>query len=337
MIIAVDAGGTAIKATRVDRTTLEMSEPISVPSGARHGPIEYLDSIARTVRNLSVGHAEGVEAVGLSLPGYHYRANGNWCGNPNVPGWPDDGLPLEPLLRESLRRCSGSQGEADHWSRIPIAFGNDADLAALGEWAHRAKTLTPSQGRNLWLLHVTWGTGIGVGHVREGRAQPGWEGGHVPVSSNPEGPVCGCGRRNCLEAYAAVPRLIGRFRLALLGGSPSTVKLSDLDDPAGASRVIEEASRVHNDKLSRTMLRDHALWLARGIAGLASIAQPDLITIGGGLALAGDSVIAPLVEGFHREDAGFIGRNVRLEASQLGNDAGYIGAAELARQALQRA
>jgi glucokinase len=333
MIAAVDAGGTAIKAAAVDRKSLTMSEPISVPSNASGGPAEYLNTIARTIRTLAAGNPTSVEAVGLSIPGFRYRPLGTWCGVPNTPGWPADGLPLEQQLRASLLAQS-VPAERDHWSKVVIAHGNDADLAGLGEWAHRTKGMPKAQADNLWLLHITWGTGIGVGHVREGRAQPGWEGGHVPVSSDPDGPVCGCGRRNCLEAFAAVPRLVGMVRQALLAGAPSTVKPADLDDAASAPRVICNAMTERGDNLCRALVAEHAARLGRGIAGLASIAQPDLITIGGGLANAGEPVLRPLIEGFHREDAGFIGRRMRIEKSELGNEAGYIGAAELARQSL---
>lgn len=333
MIAAVDAGGTAIKAAAVDRKSLTMSEPISVPSHALGGPDDYLNAIARTVRTLSGGNAAVIEAVGLSVPGFLYRPLGTWCGVPNTPGWPADGLPLEKKLREALVQQGGA-AERDHWSKVVIAYGNDADLAGLGEWAHRTKNMPAAQAKNLWLLHVTWGTGIGVGHVRCGEAQPGWEGGHVPVSADPEGPVCGCGRRNCLEAFAAVPRLVGMVRNALLSGAPSTVKLKDLDDAAAAPKAIVTALVERGDNTCRALVAEHAVWLGRGIAGLASIAQPDLITIGGGLANAGECVLKPLIDGFHREDAGFVGRRMRIEKSELGNEAGYIGAAELARQKL---
>lgn len=334
MIAAVDAGGTSIKAAAVNATTLEMSEPVSVPSQAIGGPDEYLGAVARTIRGLAGGDPANVNAVGLSLPGYMDRSTGHWCGMPNVPGWPVEGLPLEQRLREALKAAAPSSAERDHWSRAPIAFGNDADLAGFGEWAHRTKGMTADQAAKLWLLHVTWGTGIGVGHVRNGEVQTGWEGGHIPVCSDPDGPWCGCGRRNCLEAWAAVPRLVGRFRLALLGNARSTVRLEDLDDASMAPRVIADAATTGNDKISRSQLAEHAGWLAKGLVGLASIATPDVITIGGGLANAGDVVMVPLVEAFHREDAGFIGRNIKVERSKLGNEAGYIGAAALARRRL---
>jgi glucokinase len=333
MIAAVDAGGTAIKAAAVDRRTLRMSEPVSVPSHAGGGPDDYLNAVARTVRTLAGGNAGSVEGVGLSIPGFLYRPLGTWCGVPNTPGWPADGLPLESRLRAALV-AQGGPAEQAHWSKVVIAFGNDADLAGLGEWAHRTKDMPAAQAKNLWLLHITWGTGIGVGHVRNGEAQPGWEGGHVPVSADPQGPVCGCGRRNCLEAFAAVPRLVGMVRQALLAGAPSTVKLKDLEDAAAAPRAICAAVSERGDNLCRALVAEHAAWLGRGIAGLASIAQPDLITIGGGLANAGEAVLKPLADGFHREDAGFVGRRMKIEKSELGNDAGYIGAAELARQRL---
>lgn len=334
MIAAVDAGGTNIKAAAVDPVSLRMSEPVSAGSDAKSGPEAYLAAIARTVRGLGAAGPATVEAVGLSLPGFTDRSTGTWCGQPNVPGWPADGLNLESRLREALAAAASEPAERAHWQKVPIAFGNDADLAGYGEWAHRTKGWDAAKAANLWLLHVTWGTGIGVGHVRNGQVQTGWEGGHVPVGNDPAGPVCGCGRRNCLEAFAAVPRLVGRMRLAILSGTSSTVTLADLDDAAKAPRrIVEHAER--GDKLAAELLRDHAVWLAKGLVGLASIGTPDLITIGGGLAGAGDLVLKPLAAAFHAEDAGFIGRRMVVEKSQLGNDAGYIGAAALARNKMQ--
>ena len=91
----MDAGGTSIKAAAVNPENLEMSEPVAVPSGAMGGSNDYLNAVARTVRGLSGGRPESVQAVGLSLPGFMDRSEGNWCGMPNVPGWPASGLPLD--------------------------------------------------------------------------------------------------------------------------------------------------------------------------------------------------------------------------------------------------
>jgi glucokinase len=134
-----------------------------------------------------------------------------------------------------------------------------------------------------------------------------------------------------------VPRLVGRFRQALRGGGRSQVgwdQIGDREDHKDAGRAIADAAK-NGDRLSRAMLIEHAGWLAKGLAGLASIAMPDLITVGGGLANAGDVFIKPLVDAFHREDAGFAGRAIAVEKALLGNEAGFIGAAALARQRMR--
>jgi len=226
----------------------------------------------------------------------------------------------EPL-REALQRRVA----------VPIFVDNDANAAAWAEWRFGAAK------EETHVMMITLGTGIGGGilidgHVQRGRFGIAGEFGHMQVV--PGGHRCECGNRGCWEQYASGNALVREARSLFSANSPIASDLLDrvegvVGDLTGP--LITQAAR-DGDPTARELLAEIGHWLGVGIANLAAAFDPGVFVIGGGVSAAGDLLLVPARETFKRH---LTGRGYRPEASivaaQLGNDAGLIGAADLAR------
>ncbi len=214
---------------------------------------------------------------------------------------------------------------------LPTFVDNDANAAVWAE--HR---FGAGRGES-HLVMVNLGTGIGGGIVIGGRVIRGRHGiagefGHMQVV--PDGIRCECGNRGCWEQYASGNALVREARVLMSAGSPV---VSDLFDRVGGrpedltGPVVTEAAR-DGDPLARELLNEIGRWLGIGMADLAAALDPGMFVIGGGVSAAGDLLLGPAREAFRRQ---LTGRGYRPEASivtaELGNEAGLVGAADLAR------
>ena len=270
--IGIDIGGTRMRVGRRDGRGGLVAERLASTPGAEEG-VARLVALARQLA------PEGVARVGISAAGPLDLAAG--VIEPlNMPGW--RGF---PLVDEVARRLGVP--------RASVALDNDANVAALGEWREGA-------GRGArTMVYYTVSTGIGSGVILDGRVHHGaWdtEGGHQVVW--PNGPVCGCGNRGCLEAVVSGTGI--RNRTGKRG--------EEIDDPAFWDEV--------------------AFYLAVGMANTANLLCPEAIILGGGITVRGDQLFVPL-----REQAAGMIRILpvpRIEPSGLGQDSGLVGALVLA-------
>ena len=205
-----------------------------------------------------------------------------------------------------------------------VTVDNDATCAALAEWR-----LGAGRGADDMVM-VTMGTGIGGGLIVGGRLQHGVNGfagefGHMMV--DPHGPPCPCGKRGCWERYASgtgLARLArdaaAGGRLAQAGGEIATIRGEDVQRWARSG-----------DEQALAVIAEFARWVGIGLATLANTLDPELFVLGGGLASSADLFLGPvgdaLVESLYASDHR---RPPRVEAAQLGEQAGAIGAALLA-------
>lgn len=292
-IIGIDAGGTWIKAGRFsDGLVIEKS--VQRASGAAQGVEAYVASIAAAAAEL--GEAD---MVGLAMPGTFGRDETVLRYAANVKG-----LTLKdnkPLVIASLAEQIGVG---------LVVADNDASCAAVAEWQQVAE----SQKSLHSLLHVTWGTGIGTAFVVDGVAQYGWEGGHMPLTWEEEADIaCNCGSKRDLEAWCAVPHLTARAELA-------------------PEDLLAAAER--GEDLPAQVLHDALRWLARGLHMMSVLVYPEIVTIGGGF-MADDWLLLHLREHVTKEAGGYLVDALKPEMvrrAQLGNDAGMIGAAILAKK-----
>lgn len=215
--------------------------------------------------------------------------------------------------------------------RLPVVVENDANAAAWGE----ARFGTGRPGR--CLVCVTVGTGIGGGLVVDGQLFRGSAGvaaelGHLCVA--PDGYRCGCGSYGCWEMYGSGQALERDARRHAAEGSPLTAGLLAVAGSVDAitGPHVTRAAR-DGDRGACELLAQLGDWIGRGMASLAAVLDPDTFVVGGGVAKAGELLLGPVRTAFRQH---LTGRGHRPEArivpAVLGNDAGVIGVADLARR-----
>ncbi len=290
MLIGVDFGGTAVKAGIVDGG--EVVRSTSSATRADTTPTEMLDAIANTVLALT----SKPEAVGVAIPG-EVNAEGRCWRLANVPGF--EGVPVAEELAKRLR--------------CPIAVENDATAAALGEQLYGHGRDNPS------FLMVTLGTGIGGGLVLGHQLYPGSNGfaaeiGHNMVDSSPEAPLCACGQRGCIEAFAGSKALLRRF--SELGGQATEVL------PISVSARRGEAAGLQTFEMMGQAL-------GRGLAAIQNVLDLNAIVFTGGISASFDLVEPHVRASLRKYVFGKPAGEVALLVSELGERAGVIGAAHL--------
>ena len=307
----IDVGGTKIAGGVVDLDG-NVLEQLRVESPARD--VERIeDAIAGLVAKLAANHP--IEAVGVGAAGYVDKARASVMFAPNL-AWRDIDLKAELEPRVDL----------------PVVIENDANAAAWGEFRFGAGHDVDD------LLLVTVGTGVGGGLVLDGELYRGAFGvaseiGHLRVV--PGGRLCGCGNYGCFEQYASGSALVRNAREAAQAGSLLARTLLDLtggDVDRIDGPIITDAAR-EGDKFALEQLAELGRWLGEGIASLTAVLDPAVVAIGGGVADADELLLDPIRAAFA---ANLSGRGHRpmleIRKAALGNRAGLIGAADLARR-----
>lgn len=307
----VDVGGTKIAGGVIDLGG-NILEELRVESPATDSEaIE--EAIAGLVAQLAARHE--IEAVGVGAAGYVDKSRSVVMFAPNI-AWRDVNLKQE--LEDRVR--------------LPVVVENDANAAAWGEFVYGAGADADD------LLLVTVGTGVGGGLVLDGEVYRGAFGvgaeiGHMRVV--PDGILCGCGNHGCFEQYASGSALVREARAAASGGSLLARGLLDRagGDPAKITGpLVTEAAR-DGDPFAIEQLAALGKWLGEGIASLATILDPAVVVIGGGVSEAEDLLLGPIRSAFATQLPGRGHRPMlEIRKAQLGNRAGLIGAADLARR-----
>jgi glucokinase len=305
----IDIGGTKILGVVLDADgTVLAEEKVPTPRGL--DPL--LDGVSGVFADLLARHP-AVTHVGLGAPGLVDR-NGVLRFAPNLPGVAE--APLKARL---------DQAHPDTTWHI----GNDATCAGIGEQAHGAARGTAE------VVVVTLGTGIGGGIVTAGRPLLGANGfageiGHMVV--DPHGPPCPCGKRGCWERFASGSGLGRLAREAAHAGRATRVLELAGGDPEDVRGENVTTAAAEGDAEAIEVMGQFAWWLALGLANLANAFDPEIIVLGGGLVEAGDVLLTPARDAFkdlveaveHRPP-------IRIVPAELGERAGAIGAAVLAR------
>jgi len=304
--LGIDLGGTKCLGVALDEAGSVVGEHrLATPVGA--------EAILETI--VAVASALGrPAAVGVGAPGL-VDVDGVLRFAPNLPGVVD--VPLRTAIEARL-------------PGVHVRIENDASAAGWGECQ-----LGAAQGTRNAIV-ATLGTGIGGGVITDGallRGASGFAGeiGHMVV--DPHGPPCTCGRRGCWERLASGAGL-GRLAREAAVADPRSrmVELAggDADDVRG-EHVTRAAAE--GDDHARAVMARFAWWVALGLANLVAIFDPEVIVLGGGLVAAGEVLLGPVREAFVDLVEGAEHRpRVAVVAASLGERAGAIGAALLARQ-----
>jgi glucokinase len=314
LYLALDFGGTKLACGLVDSakgmifTHVRRASP---PSAT-----ESLHEMMNMAREALGGRAAlSISGVGISFGGPVDAKRARVRLSHHVPGWEDF-----PLVDEVVRSLG-----------FPAAMDNDANLQCLGEWRYGAGRGTQN------MLYVNVGTGIGGGLILGGQLHRGAHGlagevGHTVV--DPNGPICTCGKRGCVESLAAGPAIArsardwlatrpndGSWLIADVGGDPSKITSEAVFKLAG-----------EGDSLCRLVVARAARYLGIGIANAAAIVDPELVVVGGGVAKAGPLLFTPLVGAAREASAPLDPEMLNIVPGQLLDDANILGAVALAER-----
>ncbi|HZA03085.1 MAG TPA: ROK family glucokinase, partial [Propionibacteriaceae bacterium] len=311
--IGVDVGGTKVAAGVVDERGLILDRLVApTPS---HSPQAVEDAIVAVVAELRKRHP--VDTIGIGAAGWVDNAQAVVRFSPHL-AWRS-----EPLKARLSARID-----------LPLIVDNDANAAAWAEYRFGA-----GQGSSV-MVCLTLGTGIGGGLVINGqlfRGTYGMAGEWGHMIAVPGGHWCECGNRGCWEQYASGNALVREARELARTNSPTAYRLLEMvgGDPDSITGPEVTAAAIAGEPNSIELLADVGTWLGRGIANLAASLDPEVVVIGGGVSAAGELLLLPAQRAFSRT---LTGRGFREEArlvlAHFRNDAGLIGAADLARHAM---
>jgi len=309
LTIGVDVGGTKIAAGVVDeKGVIGQRVRRTTPS---EDPAAIVATIVAVINDLADGHE--VDAVGVGSAGFVDSGRSKVMFAPNL-AWRD------VHVRDQVAEATG----------LPTVVENDANAAAWGEFRFGAAEDVDD------MVLLTIGTGVGGGVVLGGEIYRGAHGvagemGHLRVV--PDGHICGCGLKGCLEAYASGTALVREARTA--ASLPSAARILTLagGDPQSITGPMITAAAAEGDDLAIVLLTQLARWLGEAMGSFTALFDPAVFVLGGGVSAAGDLLLAPAEEALRKQ---ITGRGFRPEPevrlATLGNDAGICGAADLARK-----
>ncbi len=289
VVAALDVGGTSIKAALIDRDGHVRFE-VRRPTGVELGPTAVVEGIVQLAQELVRTEDRDVRAVGVCVPGTVDSVAGIARHAVNL-GWHD--VPLVALIAER--------------AEVPVALGHDVRTAVLAE--ARSGVAAPGS-----MFFVAIGTGIAGGMARDGIVDDGASGlagevGHLVV--RPDGPLCRCGNRGCLETIASASRISDRY--AALTGRDGI-----------SAQQIAELVRV-GEPAAQTIWDEAVAALADALAAVTVLMDPSRFVIGGGLSLAGATLSEPLGIALGQRLTFRVAPPISL--SVLGDHAGALGAA----------
>jgi glucokinase len=332
--IGIDLGATNTKIGLVDRAGRVKARRVLL-TRATSGPTQALKRIGSVIEDLR--KRRKVTSVGIGIAGLVDHAAGIVRVPPNLPGW--NGTPV----KRTLEKLTG----------LPVYCANDANVVALGEWLHGA-------GRGCrHLLCVTLGTGVGGGIIADGRLLTGandaaGEIGHAAIFA--DGLPCPCGHNGCVERYIGARYVEDRARkrvraqmkrlkdhrnqTSLFPGMKAERSSLMLEFARGdASRItmreIGRAARA-GDKLALTLVEEVGDYLGTALANAVELLDPERIVIGGGVSGIGRPLLRAVRKSVFRRTQALPGRRLDIVFSELGIEAGIVGASRLRKLAESR-
>jgi glucokinase len=323
LFVGLDVGGTFMKAGVVDDTGKPLSS-VHLPTEVQRGQEKGLERMCETIRAaVKAARLEmnRIAAIGVATP-----------GTMDIPA----GIILDPVNLKPWSNVPVRQHVQDVFS-IATAFQNDANAAAFGEFWAGAGRHTRS------MVLFTLGTGVGGGivlggrdgepRVIEGEHSHGAEVGHIKIElTSPR--RCGCGRLGCLEAYASATAVVKRTLEAMLENRGRASTLTPRTGEMTARDVFNAAEM--GDELAGKIVEDTAYYLAVGAMNLMHILDPDMVVFGGGMIAAGPAFLDRIRHHVRQLAFPVPAERTRICYAELGNDAGFIGAAACGRQLVRK-
>lgn len=303
--IGVDLGGTNLKAGLVDMDG-RIHHRFSIKTDYNASPQAISDQIFKLIHDIisvSQLNISSITGIGLGSPGLIDKRGETILFSPNLPQWRN--IPIKHLITKRFV--------------VPCILENDANAAAWGEkWVGVAREASS-------MVMLTIGTGIGGGIIIENRL---WRGvnnaaaeiGHMIIDI--DGPKCNCGNNGCIEAYASATAMVRRFKELLSSGVSSSLK----DSQEITAKMINDAA-MQGDKASLDIIKETGQYLGIAIINIMHILNPEVIVLAGGMTGSGELLMEPVRQVVKQKAFEASYKDTKIVFSQLGNDAGIIGAA----------
>lgn len=308
VVAGIDIGGTKIAVALQNLNKIRVASEC-FPTQVDVSPFQMLESIEQEIRRMLAETQTEISAIGIGCPGPIDIENGLVLSPTNLKSWTN--FPIVENFKEKFG--------------VPVAFDNDANAAALGEFYEGA-------GKDFNdILYVTISTGIGGaiicgGKIHHGMRASAGEIGHAIVQ--PNGILCRCGTNGCLETIASGLSIARRAKEKLSGASLNSTSTNEIT----AKTVIEAVK--NGDETALSIWDETMQFLAIGIGNAITTIAPEAVIIGGGVSMAGDVLFYPLRKYIGQNVKMLPIENVKILPASLGSESGIYGALILAQQAI---
>ena len=272
----------------------------------------YVRDICTKINELKAeSNIDSIDGIGIAAPlGNYYTGCIENATNLNFKGIVD--------LKELF----------SHYTDVPITVSNDANAAAYGELIYGG-----AKGMKHFIM-FTLGTGVGSGIVIDGKLVHGKTGsagelGHVIM--DPEGRMCGCGRKGCLETYTSATGIRATALKVLAEHPEYDSPLAKLTREELTSKHVGDAANA-GDPLALAIFERTGKWLGLAMANAVAFSSPEAIFLMGGPVKAGEVLLRPVRESFEKNLCFVFKDTVEIRVSELpDNDAAILGAAALTK------
>ncbi len=311
VVAGIDIGGTKI-AVALETVDGERVASRRLPTETALRPEKIIENISSVIEEMLGESKTKLAAIGIGCPGPIDVERGLALSPTNLPNWIDF-----PLVEKFKNRFD-----------VPVAFDNDANAAALGEYFYGA-------GKDFnEIFYVTISTGIGGalvcgGQIRHGVSGNAGEVGHTIV--NPDGRRCLCGANGCLETIASGLSIARRMKEKLAENNGGKIEnYSHIT----AQTVVEAVEKT--DEIALEIWRETIKFLAIGIGNAITLTAPEAVIIGGGVSSAGELLLEPLRRELAKNVMMLPVEKVKILRASLGGESGLCGALFLARRSLRQ-
>ncbi|MDX1933581.1 MAG: ROK family protein [Capsulimonadales bacterium] len=319
-ILGVDLGGTNVRAAVLDRAgkLLGSGRASSYATEGVPATITQIVTAAGTAMETAGVRKEDVAGLGIGCPGHIDDRNGVVLWAPN---FFEQGLPWRKVtLAEPISQQIG----------LPVFMGNDANVAALGEFRFGAGRAVRT------MVMVTLGTGIGGGIILDGKLWTGSSGGageigHIIVAAGQRGGAAVFGALESMGQIAAINECAARK----ICSGRKTVLTEKVDDWHFLEpKVIAEAAN-EGDAVAIEVFEEVGYFIGLGIASMINLLDPEMVVIGGGVAQAGELIFDPIRRSTRANGIPSLVAHCPLVPAELGDDAGIYGGASLVLDAIE--
>ncbi len=317
--LGIDLGGSNISAALVSSTgrVIYLKKTATLAEEGWKKVVRRIIDLGKGVLADSGTPAKSLQAIGVGAPGIIDGQRGLVITSPNLPDWKH--VPLAQSLRTAFRKR--------------VFLDNDANMAAYGEkWLGAG-----AQHQDLIVYTVGTGVGGGIitqGEIHHGHCHAAGEVGHVTIL--PDGPLCSCGNRGCLEALASATAIARQGREILMAGGNSSMRdLCQGDLKKLTSKMVFDAAHA-GDEAARGIIRSAARYLGIAIAGIINLLNPELVVVGGGVSLAGEEFLSLVRAEVQKRALKESLACAKIVSAKLGDQAGVIGAAGVAMLSLRK-